>query len=465
MATTKIWTIKDSLKRVVNYAVNPGKTEIDDDLYAALHYAARPDKVTRLDEKKCFVTGVGCDAKTAYEEMMQVKEAFGKTSGNVAYHAYQSFKPGEITPEKCHDIGVALARKLWGSQYQVVVATHLDKEHCHNHYVINSVSYTTGRRFDCSERTYYRFRDASDTMCRERGLSVIEHPKGHTPRSIYFAEKRGEPTRYNLMRDAIDKAAAMSYTEREFYSALRKMGYVVEISERRKYPTIRSVNSKKATRMYHLGEEYTPEFIKERILMNHWDVRQNWYDFMYPQRDGSYYGGQNAWSSSLDRTLKGCSGIETVIVLFCYLIGILPAELPKQEHRKPLSPEMREACRRLDRYTEQIDLMAKHHFKTEADIGVFKMETQSQIDTLSRERRKLYDLVSRADTPDEKNSIRKDYEIYTGEIARLRRDLRTANRIIQDIPRMCECIEAERNMEAIHQQIESPSRNRKDRER
>ena len=246
---------------------------------------------------------------------------------------------------------------------------------------------------------------------------------------------------------------------------MRKMGYVVEISERRKYPTIRSLNSKKATRMYHLGEEYTPEFIKERILMNHWDVRQNWYDFMYPQRNGNSYERQSAWSSSLDRTLKGCSGIETIIVLFCYLIGILPAELPKQEHRKPLSPEMREACRRLDRYTEQIDLMAKHHFKTEEDIGVFKTETQSQIDALSRERRKLYDLVSRADTPDEKNSIRKDYEIYTGEITRLRRDLRTADRIIQDIPRMCECIEAEKNMEAIHQQIESPSRNRKDRER
>ena len=463
MATTKIWTIKDSLKRVVNYAVNPDKTEMDDDLYAALHYATRTDKVTRLDEKFCFVTGVACDKETAYEEMMQVKEEFGKTSGNVAYHAYQSFKPGEVDPEKCHEIGVALARKLWGSQYQVVVATHLDKKHCHNHFVINSVSYTTGRRFDCSERTYYRFRAASDDLCRERGLSVIERPKGHAPRSIYFAEKRGEPTRYNLMRDAIDKAAAMSYTESEFYKALRKMGYVVEVSERRRYPTIRSVNSKKATRMYHLGEEYTPEFIKERILMNHWDVRQDWYDFMYPQRNSQGSEPQNVWMNSLDHALKNCSGIEAVIVLFCYMIGLLPAEIPRHERRKPLSPELREACRRLDRYTEQIDLLAKHHFKTVDEIDAFKAETQSQIDALSRERRKLYDKVSHAETPEEKTAIRRDYENYTRDISRLRRDLRTADRIIQDIPQMCECIEAERNMEALQVQIETP--NRKDRER
>lgn len=151
MATTKIWTIKDNLKRVLDYTRNPQKTEIDDDLWAVLHYAARPQKVTRYDETTAFVTGVACSAENAYREMQSIKQQFGKTGGILAIHAYQSFKPGEVTPQECHEIGVNLARHLWGSRYQVLVTTHLDKDHLHNHFVVNSVSYTDGRKFDCSK--------------------------------------------------------------------------------------------------------------------------------------------------------------------------------------------------------------------------------------------------------------------------------------------------------------------------
>ena len=80
--------------------------------------------------------------------MLRVQQHFGKTGGNVAYHAYQSFKPGEITPEQCHTIGVALARAMWGDRYQVVVATHLNKAHLHNHFVWNSVSFLDGKKYD-----------------------------------------------------------------------------------------------------------------------------------------------------------------------------------------------------------------------------------------------------------------------------------------------------------------------------
>ena len=101
MATTKIWPIKDSLKRVTDYAANPDKTEYDD-LKKSISYAVNGEKTEVTSEKVYLVTGVRCDAETAFEEMSAVKKAFGKTGGNVAYHAYQSFKPGEIAPEECH---------------------------------------------------------------------------------------------------------------------------------------------------------------------------------------------------------------------------------------------------------------------------------------------------------------------------------------------------------------------------
>ena len=108
MATTKIWAIKDSISRVISYARNPKKT-IFSDLKQVLKYAENDDKTIDKNEKVMYVTGVNCNEKTAYEEMMSVQNRFDKTTGNVAYHAYQSFKTGEVSPELAHKIGVKLA--------------------------------------------------------------------------------------------------------------------------------------------------------------------------------------------------------------------------------------------------------------------------------------------------------------------------------------------------------------------
>ena len=220
MATTKIWAIKDSLSRVVNYAKNPEKT-IFSDLKQVLKYAENDEKTIDKNEKIMYVTGVNCKAKTAYEEMMSVQNRFDKTTGNIAYHAYQSFKTGEVSPELAHKIGVELAEKMW-SEHQVVVATHFNTGTYHNHFVINSVNMFTGKKFNCNKGSYYHFRELSDELCREYGLTVIEKPKGKTPRSIYFAEKRGEPTKYNVIRQAIDEVMKMCINYGQFKKIMLK---------------------------------------------------------------------------------------------------------------------------------------------------------------------------------------------------------------------------------------------------
>ena len=126
MAVTKIWAIKDSLQRVLDYAANPDKTEYDA-LAQTLHYAEN-DAKTKLNESAQLVTGIHCRADHAWEDMRAVQERFGKTDGVVALHAYQSFREGEVTPEQCHEIGVALARKVWGKRFQVLVATHMNTD-------------------------------------------------------------------------------------------------------------------------------------------------------------------------------------------------------------------------------------------------------------------------------------------------------------------------------------------------
>ena len=226
VATTKIWTIKDSISRVISYAKNPEKTTFSD-LKQVLKYAED-------DEKTMYVTGVNCNAQTAYEEMITVQNRFDKTTGNVAYHAYQSFKTGEVSPELAHKIGVKLAEKMW-SEYQV------------------------------------------------------EKPTGKTPRSIYFAEKRGEPTKYNVIRQAIDETMQMCINYGQFKKIMLKKGYIINDDYNRKYPTIRSINDKKAVRMYHLGEEYLPKNIANKVEHNHYYYQNRYMEFIHPKKKKQKY--------------------------------------------------------------------------------------------------------------------------------------------------------------------------------
>lgn len=198
MAVTKIWAITDSVSRVLSYAANPDKT-IYSNIYKALHYASDEQKTVVGEEKAMYVTGVNCSVETAFAEMNAVQERFDKTTGNVAYHAYQSFKTGEVTPRLAHKLGVELAKRMWGNEYQVLVATHFNTGTYHNHLVINSVNMWNGKKFNCNEGAYWKLRNISDELCRENGLTVIENPKGKTPRKLYFAEKkrRAYPIQFN----------------------------------------------------------------------------------------------------------------------------------------------------------------------------------------------------------------------------------------------------------------------------
>lgn len=166
MAVTSIWRVKGRLEKVVSYAKNPDKTKNPDlsgsgMLEYVIRYAADSGKTAAPDlhdEKiplmKQFVSGVNCMPETAEAEMLAVKKRFGKESGIIAYHGYQSFAPCDnISPYKAHEIGVKLAGKLWGERYQVLVTTHLDKEnHLHNHFVVNNVSFADGKNITGQKR-------------------------------------------------------------------------------------------------------------------------------------------------------------------------------------------------------------------------------------------------------------------------------------------------------------------------
>ena len=180
MAVTSIWPIKGRVDKVINYARNPEKTH-DKEKLSELHeiegvveYAADEMKT----EKRAYVTCLNLHSEeTAAQEFMETKRLMHNEGGRSCYHGYQSFKADEVDADTAHSIGVALARELWGDRFQVVIATHCNTGHYHNHFVVNSVSDVDGKKFYNSPADYRRMREVSDRLCREYGLSVIEKPK------------------------------------------------------------------------------------------------------------------------------------------------------------------------------------------------------------------------------------------------------------------------------------------------
>jgi len=263
--------VKDRLDRVINYTTNPGKTENLDfaspdfqGLQDVLGYTGRDDKT----EQQFYVTGINCDPATACEQMSRTKLQFQKTDGILAFHGYQSFAPGEATPEIAHAIGVKLVPEPWGERFEVVVSTHLDKNHMHNHFVLNYVSFMDGKRYYDNKTTYALMRQASDRLCREYSLSVIENPgQGKSKHyAEWKSEQEGKPTWRGLIREDVDKAVAASMTFTQFIANLRKQGY--EIKTGVKYMAVRPPGKERFVRLKTLGADYTEEALKQRILQN-----------------------------------------------------------------------------------------------------------------------------------------------------------------------------------------------------
>ena len=125
MAYTKIIVIRGRLDKCLSYAANEEKTYLE----TAVDYALDRGKTERV----CYETAINCGRDTAYQDMMQTARRWGKQNRvRKGYHVIQSFRPGEVTPEQAHAIGVELAQRLLGGRYEVVVATHLDRSHLHN---------------------------------------------------------------------------------------------------------------------------------------------------------------------------------------------------------------------------------------------------------------------------------------------------------------------------------------------
>ena len=259
VAYTKVFAIRARLDKRVRYITDGEKTS----LASSITYISNPEKT----EQFFFTSALNCSSvDTALSEMMETKQQFGKMGGVLGYHFIQSFQPGEVTPEQAHAIGLEFAKRLFGKRYEVVISTHLNKHHLHNHLVVNSVSCVDGQKYHSSPESYYNdVRGTSDELCRENDLSVIA-PQGKGKHyAEWKAEQGGKPTVRGVIRADIDAIIHQAYTYDTFLMLLRKNGYEVRRSPNRKYTTVKPPGAKRAIRLDSLGEGYTEADILLRL--------------------------------------------------------------------------------------------------------------------------------------------------------------------------------------------------------
>ncbi|HFN9258491.1 TPA: relaxase/mobilization nuclease domain-containing protein [Staphylococcus aureus] len=237
MATTKISATK-STSRAINYAEK------------------------RAVEK----SGLNCDVDYAKSSFKASRELYGKTDGNQGHVIIQSFKPDEVTPEQCNQLGLELAEKI-APNHQVAVYTHNDTDHIHNHIVINAINLETGKKFNNNKQALRDLRNLNDEVCLEHGLSVPEKDTArlrYTQTEKAIADPNTKSTaQYSWkdeIREAIDQSQATNMDE--FKDHLNQHGIEIE-RVTPKSITYRHLAEDKKVRGRRLGEDYNKGGIED----------------------------------------------------------------------------------------------------------------------------------------------------------------------------------------------------------
>ena len=443
MATTSIWSVKGWLGKLVIYVENPNKTtnpqyyekaELTEKqaqtLLDVIDYAADPSKTDsaihdeNIETHQQFVTGINCLPATARDEMQAVKRRFGKEDGVIAYHGYQSFAPGEADPKTAHEIGIRLAKELWGEKYQVVVATHLDKEnHLHNHFVVNTVSFVDGIRYHRTGKDYHDMQVASDNLCREYGLSVIENIQYGKSKHYgeWKAEQEQRPTWRGFIKADIDEAIRMSLTERQFFRHLEEKGYEIKIG---KDISVRPQGKERFVRlMRNFGEEYSIENIRRRILSQYIPEKP----LAEPERKTCHYRMQGSM-----KTVRKITGFRALYFHYCYKLGIFPKDRP--QNRKRLHFLLREDLLKLNNISQEVRLLVRHKIDAAEQLSLYKNGLEVQIEKLSAERKALYKkqrTVKCQSDPKLAEAVKKEIDGLTEQLKNLRREVHLCDDIAQ----------------------------------
>ncbi len=239
---------------------------------------------TVLDEETVFVTGVNCVTDLAHESFLATQKIFDHSpDGPRFYHYVQSFSPYEdVSPETVHEIGLELA-KAFGNR-EVLVATHIDRDHLHNHFVVNSYDLDTGTKLHANLGFLCELRNRSDEICKAHGLSTLDpytHKRNYENlgQKEYRAAIKGESWKMRLCF-VIDECMKFASNKDEFIEAIRARGYDVVWTDERKYityiiPTEEGKNPRRVRDIKLHEEKYLKENMENEFRIKQGEAKRS----------------------------------------------------------------------------------------------------------------------------------------------------------------------------------------------
>ena len=399
MATTSIWIIKNNLKQSINYIINPKKTINKDygkNNYNYLESYSNKDYDFK-NEKAEYVSCINCSEYNPYGDMKFTKELYRKTDGILAFHGYQSFKEGEVTADVAHEIGVKFVEEIL-RDYEVIVATHQNTNHIHNHFIINSVSYKTGKKYNNNRINLAKLRQISDSICAEYGLSVLDEDISY---KNTYKHKVLNDDYYKILKEDLDNVISYSVTLKQVVDRLKKLKY--QVYSRNGILIIYKDGYDKVRIEKIFGNDYSIDSINKRLYLSRQIVFKP-----LPQR---------TIFEEYSRTNKHHKGIYGLYLYYCYLLKVFPQKHPKQY----LPYSIRKEVKKLDEFSEQVRFMATDKIETKEDLDNFAKTNYEEYRNLMGKRENLWKRYHRAKTEENKSKILDEINNIQPSIKELRR--------------------------------------------
>ena len=402
MAYTSVLPVH-RLERSIDYVKDRTKTtKSAGSLEEAIDYALNREKT----EETIFEDAMGCTCENAYADMVKTKERFHKKGGVQGYHLVQSFAEGEVSPELAHLIGQELAEQLLKGQFEVVITTHLNTSHYHNHLVWNSVSMADGKKYHSNAKSYFtEVRRISDDLCRKYGLSVIQTNQGKAMHYAQWkAEAEGKPTWRTAIRMDIRDAIGVSFS----------------------WSQLKTPDMERYVRLRSLGNGYGEAEIREKILRPKIQQVYGKTQVQFPKRK--------------------LTGLQKLYFSYLYRMGVL------QQKPKRISYAVRSDIRKLDLRIRQMEFLQKEGINTREELAAYRKPLEEQVLSLMKERRTLY--------RKEPGGMR--IQEINGELKELRKKIRLSQQIEIQSKEMEERLKRAKEQEQVQ---ESSGKQRREEER
>ena len=301
--------------------VKSKRTQTVGGLNAVINYCCKDAKVNF--QGRPLISGINCVPQCALQEFMNTKRLHHSTQGRMYYHMVQSFRPDDpVTPEQAHEIALKLAEQIPG--FEIVVATHTDRDHIHSHFVINSVSCDTGLKYHSNRDSLEQLWKASDELCMQYGLSVVKPKKKQKKERTmsdreYRAYAKGDSWKMNLEIN-IDECMTLARDREHFIRLMEYSGYEVKWTADRKNITYTTPDGHKCRDNKLNGIKYLKEMMEYEFRIRQEICRRNaggaaretfagGNGYSRRSRDGEELGGNDRVAENADQNPGRNSGV------------------------------------------------------------------------------------------------------------------------------------------------------------